>query len=138
MWDWLVSQSRGRDLVILRGCSSAPNVRLSHLRQHTATQTILQKLRAKVGDKARFKLAVLLESHTSMENELPASTFEPYNEHFKTYHKTSKAKHPLPVLNKFLPLQKRIVETEEEQEVLEFLARNLFVHRSKPWVEVLK
>jgi len=100
------------------------------------SSTFGAKLQAKPGMKTRHKLAVLLESHSTVTTELSTTAFEPYKSHFKTNTK-SKA-NPSLTFNKFVPLKDRVIETGEELEVLEFLTRNLFIHKVKPWSEALK
>ncbi|KAL7007972.1 hypothetical protein EMMF5_002621 [Cystobasidiomycetes sp. EMM_F5] len=88
-----------------------------------------KKLMAPVGDKARTKAAVVIESCTSI-TELPwvSEKSQP----------TAKSPRALLSFVKFLPHFHHTPRDPIFTEALEFLAKNLFVHPSKPWSESLK
>lgn len=60
----------------------------------------------------------------------------PTKDHFKPLR--SKISNLEYVLVKFTPKKERDVQTIEDMEMLEFLTRNMFVHRSAKWVDSLK
>ena len=79
-----------------------------------------------------------METCTSIEETLDASVFKPQEDHFQSYKTNARSESKGYSLVKFSPLKEKVMKTQEDLEILEFLARNLFIHKSTPWTTSLK
>jgi len=72
-----------------------------------------------------------------MTQEVASKDLHPSGKHFKGYHK-SKTNSPAQTLARFTPLAQGFTRNQEELDVLEFLARNVFIHRKTNWTDSLR
>lgn len=98
---------------------------------------VLQRILAEPGNKERRKLAVMLQALADIELLVDTpNNLEPIKQHFKSLR--SKIFLTDYVLVKVTPKTTSEINTLEDMEMLEFLTRNMFVHRSARWVDSLK
>lgn len=98
-----------------------------------------QRLMAKAGERDRHKVAVMVEALVDIEVVVPEDELKPARSMFARHG----GKHRVPLaspytLIKCTPKRHLLINTQEEQEVLEFLARNLFIHGARKWAKTLK
>ena len=82
---------------------------------------------------------MMLEALVDIEVAIPSERLKPANKIFARHQGTSAVPATTQlVLLKFTPKENLLIKTQEELEVLEFLARNLFILKSRKWPNTLK
>ncbi|KAK9898711.1 S-adenosyl-L-methionine-dependent methyltransferase [Cystobasidium minutum MCA 4210] len=96
------------------------------------------RILAPPGDKERRKLAVILQSLAKIELLLDTpGNLSPIKDHFKPVR--TKLANIDYVLLKITPKRDNMeIKSLEDLEILEFLTKNMFVHRSAKWVDSIK
>lgn len=95
-------------------------------------------MQAKMGDPAYHKLAVILSCLVDIKPLIPS--LSPLKEHFEGMHQRlySHRDDAAYTYLQITPKKEALVKSQEELEALEYLTRNLFIHRSTSWPDALK
>lgn len=103
--------------------------------------SLSQRLVAAPGEKNRHKLAVTTQMLTTPKISLDEKAFKPEDENFELMRKRSSLNRRKPqqwVLASFSPSPSAHALSPEDYETLEYLARNLFVHKQTAWYDALR
>lgn len=95
-------------------------------------------MQAKVGDPAYHKVAVILSCLVDIKPLIPP--LSPLREHFegvarRIYNHKADAAY---IYLRITPKKEPLLKSQEELEALEYLTKNLFIHRATSWPDALK